>query len=109
MMLLAENLRKVREANGYSGAEVARMLGIGESAYRNYEAGLREMPMRIQERFADAMGVDLDLLYEESDACVENMLACAFRIDRSSERDSREIIAFKRLVKSYLKMERLAI
>lgn len=106
-MTFSENLKKVRNASGFTASEVAQMIGTTDSAYRNYEAGCREMPMRVQEKFADAMGIDLELLYEEGNLCLDNMLSCAFRIDKISDKDAQEIIAFKRIVLNYLKMERL--
>ena len=82
------------------------MAGIKDSTYRNYESGERAMPLRLQEAVADALGVELADLYAD-DCQTDNLLVCAFRIDSLSEKDSREITAFKRVVKSYLKMERL--
>lgn len=106
-MVVGRNLKALREANGYTQEQVANFLGIGRSAYANYEAGERETPMEVMERACELFGCELALLFDEDEQAVRNMLVCAFRADNLSVNDMKEVAAFKNIVLNYLKMERL--
>lgn len=105
--VIGNNLKKFRDANGLTQENIAEYLGIGRSAYSNYESGEREMPLALLEKAADLLGCDLDLLLEENAETVGNMLTCAFRMDNMSVVDMQQIARFKEIVKNYLKMNRL--
>ena len=106
-MVVGRNLKALREANGYTQEQVANLLGIGRSAYANYEAGERETPMEVMERASELFGCELALLFDEDEQAVKNMLVCAFRADNLSVNDMKEVAAFKNIVLNYMKMERL--
>lgn len=106
-MVVGRNLKALREANGYTQEQVANFLGIGRSAYANYEAGERETPMEVMERASELFGCELALLFDEDAQAVRNMLVCAFRADNLSVNDMKEVAAFKNIVLNYLKMQRL--
>ena len=106
-MVVGRNLKALREANGYTQEQVANFLGIGRSAYANYEAGERETPMEVMERACELFGCELALLFDEDEQAVKNMLVCAFRADNLSVNDMKEVAAFKNIVLNYMKMERL--
>lgn len=106
-MVVGRNLKALREANGYTQEQVANFLGIGRSAYANYEAGERETPMEVMERASELFGCELALLFDEDEQAVRNMLICAFRAGNLSVNDMKEVAAFKNIVLNYLKMERL--
>lgn len=106
-MVVGRNLKALREANGYTQEQVANFLGIGRSAYANYEAGERETPMEVMERASELFGCELALLFDEDEQAVKNMLVCAFRADNLSINDMQEVAAFKNIVLNYMKMERL--
>ena len=105
--ITGRNLKALREANGYTQEKMAEYLGVGRSAYANYEAGERETPLEVMQKAADLFGCELALLFEEDEMAVRNMLVCAFRADDLSADDMREVASFKSVVMNYLKMERL--
>ncbi len=105
--IIGRNLKTLRDANGYTQEKVSDYLGIGRSAYANYEAGERETPLEVLQKAADLFGCELSLLFEKDETAVRNMLVCAFRADDLSPEDMREVAAFKSVVLNYLKMERL--
>ena len=105
--ITGRNLKALREANGYTQEKVSEYLGVGRSAYANYEAGERETPLEVLQKAADLFGCELSLLLEEDESAVRNMLVCAFRADNLNANDMREVAAFKSVVMNYLKMERL--
>lgn len=102
---IATNLKKLREAARYTQDEVSQALGITRSAYSNYESGDREAPYDVLEKVSNLFGCDMYLLFEKNENADALILASAFRLDGLSPQDSEEIIRFKDIVKSYLKME----
>ncbi len=105
--VIGRNLRTLREANGYTQADVAAFLGINRSAYANYESGDREAPLEVSEKVSALFGCELPLLFEEDKVALQDVLACAFRADNLAPNDMKEVANFKNVVLNYLKMERL--
>ena len=104
--IIAQNLKRFREASGCTQEIVADLLGIGRSAYSNYELGEREMPLNHLEKVADFFGCELSAMFNEQ-ASEEDLIICAFRINDISQEDAEQIAQFKGLVKNYLKMQKL--
>lgn len=102
--IIARNLKKLREAARYTQEEVANALSITRSAYSNYESGEREMPYDALEKASDLFGCEMSFLFEENDNTDALIFASAFRIDGINPMDAIEILRFKDIVKSYLKM-----
>lgn len=102
---IATNLKKLREAARYTQDEVSQALGITRSAYSNYESGEREAPYDVLEKVSDLFGCDMYILFEENENADAMILASAFRLDGLTDEDAAEIVRFKDIVKSYLKME----
>lgn len=106
-LILAKNIKLLRQASNYTQENVAFFLGIGRSAYSNYESGDRELPLSCMEKLADLYGCDAYMLYEENESVIEDMLATAFRVDNLSPADMEQIAAFKRVVKNSLMMDKM--
>lgn len=106
--IIGENLRKIREISGFTQEQVAKSLGIERSAYSNYEGGAREVPYNILENISNLFGCEPFILFEDSVQADNEIMATAFRLSDLEEKDLKEIAAFKDIVKSYLKMERIA-
>lgn len=102
---VATNLKKLREAARYTQDEVSQALGITRSAYSNYESGEREAPYDVLEKVSDLFGCDMYVLFEENENADAMILASAFRLDGLTDEDAVEIVRFKDIVKSYMKME----
>ncbi len=102
---VATNLKKLREAARYTQDEVAKALDITRSAYSNYESGEREAPYDVLEKVSDLFGCDMYILFEENENADAMILVSAFRLNGLTDEDTVEIIRFKDIVKSYLKME----
>ncbi len=103
--IVATNLKKLREAACYTQDEVAQALGITRSAYSNYESGERDAPYDVLEKVSDFFGCDMYVLFEDNENADAMILASAFRLDGLTDEDAIEIVRFKDIVKSYLKME----
>lgn len=106
-LTIARNIKKFREISGYTQEDFARFLGITRSAYSNYEAGEREIPYDVIEKAADFFGCEMALLFEDNENVSAQILVSAFRINGTSPEDAAEIMRFKDIVKSYLKMQAL--
>lgn len=106
--IVANNLKRLREAARYTQDEVSRAIGITRSAYSNYESGEREAPYEILEKASDLFGCEMYVLFEENENAEAMIFASAFRLDGLTESDTVEIMRFKDIVKSYLKMEAIA-
>jgi transcriptional regulator with XRE-family HTH domain len=99
----AENLRILRTRCGYTQDTVSAYLGITQSAYNKYEAGVNDVPMETLEKLA--------LLYnvEEYDLLAGNMenmqadMVFAFRKGDANV-DLTQIAQFQKIVKNYLEM-----
>lgn len=103
--IIAHNLKKLRETARYTQEETAQALGITRSAYSNYESGDRDIPYDVMEKASDFFGCDMTVLFEENEDSNAMILVSAFRIDGMTAEDAAEIMRFKDIVKSYLKME----
>lgn len=105
--IVGRNLKALREANKFTQEKVSEFLGIGRSAYANYEAGDREAPIEVLEQACKLFGCELNMLFSEDEGALQSMLVCAFRADDLCESDMKEIAAFKSVVLNYMKMQRL--
>ena len=105
---IGANLKKIREISGFTQEQVAKSIGIERSAYSNYEAGTREAPYDVIERISDLFGCEPFILFEDNIQVENEIMATAFRISDLEDNDLKEIANFKDIVKSYLKMERIA-
>ena len=105
--IIGNNLKKIRSISSFTQEEVAAALGINRSAYSNYESGEREMPIGLLEKAADLFGCELYVFFEEN-LSDDILLATSFRIDGLDSNDLQEIIHFKDIVKSYIKMDQIA-
>lgn len=105
--IVGKNLKALREANNLTQEKVAAFLGIGRSAYANYEAGEREAPVEVLESACKLFGCELDMLFSEDESALQGMLLCAFRADDLCPEDMQQVAAFKDIVMNYLKMQRL--
>ena len=106
--IVGENLTKIRELSGFTQEQVAKLIGIERSAYSNYEGGTREVPYGMLEKISNLFGCESCVLFEDSVQADNEIIATAFRITDLEESDLKEIANFKDIVKSYLKMERIA-
>ena len=99
--IVGENMKKIRELSGFTQEQVAKLIGIERSAYR-------EAPYNILESISNLFGCEPFILFEDNIHVDNEIMATAFRISDIEENDLKEIANFKDIVKSYLKMERIA-
>lgn len=106
--IVGENLKKIRELSGFTQEQVAKAVAIERSAYSNYEGGTREIPYTVLENISNVLGCEPCLLFEDNIQADNEIMATAFRLSDLEDDDLKAIAQFKDIVKSYLKMERIA-
>lgn len=106
--IIGENLKKIRLLSGFTQEQVAKSIAIERSAYSNYEGGTREIPYTVLENISNLFGCEPFILFEDNIQTNNEIMATAFRISDLEDNDLKEIAQFKDIVKSYLKMERIA-
>ncbi|GGE16359.1 transcriptional regulator [Marinithermofilum abyssi] len=67
MNIFATRLRELRQQHGLRQSDVAKKLGITESAYGYYEQGRREPPYKSLQQLADLFDVSVDYLLGRTD------------------------------------------
>ena len=59
-----DSLREQRKRVGLKQSDVAKMLGVGESAISNYEKGKRIPPINILKRYAEILDIYVEDLID---------------------------------------------
>lgn len=107
--IIGENIKSYRERLQLTQNEVANCLGVSRELISYYEAGKREIDLKKLEVLADLFGVELLNLFEENKDNVVVDLAFAYRSDDMTEEDLKQIGGFRKIIKNYLKMRRVAV
>ena len=102
--VLGRNIKLFRESNNYNIHDIASYLQIDDSAYREYEKGIADVPFNHLEQMADLFGCEMVTLMQES-ATKNDMLTCAFKADYLKPSDMKVIATFKKIVMNYLKIQ----
>ncbi len=106
--IVGANLKKLRDLFRETQDSFAIKTGVSRSAYANYESGAREIPYDVIEKAAMIFGCEPHVLFDENMSAQNDVLICAFRVDNISDSDFNEVCRFKDVVRSYLKMSRIA-
>ena len=61
-ILKYENIRNLRIDGGYPQREIAKMLGVNQNTYSQYEIGVLNYSVESLEKLADFYGVSVDYL-----------------------------------------------
>ena len=61
-ILKFENIRSLRQDNGYTQKQIAQMLGISQNTYSQYEIGVLNYPVDVLMKLADFYQVSVDYL-----------------------------------------------
>ena len=60
--MLSEQLKIIRKANGFTQADIAKVIGIERSTYASYETGRNRPDVSVLEKIAKAFNVTVDYI-----------------------------------------------
>ncbi|MEY4937668.1 MAG: hypothetical protein RIS64_4027 [Bacteroidota bacterium] len=107
-LILAENLKLLRDKMGYTQELVANYLGVQRELISFYENGQRSVTAPHLEKLADLFHVETRQLKKEKLEVDALRIAFAFRADGFSETDAFAIAWFHRVMKNYLRIQKLS-
>jgi transcriptional regulator with XRE-family HTH domain len=100
-------IKGLREKYGYTQEKLASFLKVPREMVSFYENNEREAPLDILEKLSNLFGVELSIFLSETMEDAMTGLAFAFRKDSVSESDMQQLSEFGKVVKNYLKINRL--
>lgn len=100
-------MKALREKFGYVQENVADYLGVSRELVSMYETGDREMPIDVLEKVSNLFCVEPDAFFAETPGEALAQVAFALRKDEMDASDLKEIAAFGKIVKNYLKIKNL--
>ena len=62
--IFAENLRRLRKEQGYTQAELAKLLNINRTTYTKYETGVTEPDFERLQLICEVFGVDYNTILQ---------------------------------------------
>jgi len=109
LLEVASRVKSVREINEMTQGALAEMLGISRELISHYETGKRRIPISTLQKLADVFGLSLvDLLEMDLSMLKTQSRLVRFRANAIEEHDRVKLTEFNRIVKNYLKMQRLS-
>lgn len=106
--IIGKNIKDFRENFGHTQQEISDFLGIAREEVSYYETGARAIPLEKLTKLTDLFGIDLCELLEEDKMNHSADLALAFRKESFCAEDFQEIANFKKIIKNYIKLKRIA-
>lgn len=106
--VIGKNIKALREEMGLSQQALAHYLGISHALISYYEAGTRPVPTAQLSKLASLFCLDEYDFYEEDARLRKVNMAFAFQADQIREEDLQSIAQFKKIVRNYLNMKKVA-
>jgi transcriptional regulator with XRE-family HTH domain len=104
---IAANIQAFRKEMRLTQEQLAAYLECKREMISYYENAERAVPISVLERLADVFGVETAVLLEEHANHSAARLHAAFRGSELTDADLRQIAAFKRVIKNYIRMDRI--
>lgn len=106
--ILANNLKNLREKMGYTQEFVAKYLGIPREIISYYETGQRGVSALHVENLSNLYQIPTNRLKREVLNVEDLRLACAFRAEGIGDADVYALAWFQKVVKNYLRIQKLS-
>lgn len=107
--IIGQNIRLFREEMGLTQDALGKFLGIPREQISYYESGSRSIPVEQLNRIANLFCVEEYDFYEEDSSKRRLNIAFAFRADQINPTDLQTISQFKKIVRNYLNMKKVAV
>ena len=105
--IIATNLYEYRTRLKYTQVQVAKCLNTDRTMISEFESNTKELSMVQLINLAIFFGIELEDLLEENSAEKTANLAFVYPTEGIADDDITSIMAFKKVVKNYQKMERI--
>jgi transcriptional regulator with XRE-family HTH domain len=100
-------IKGLRERYGYTQEKLAGFLDVKREMISFYENNEREAPLEILEKLSDLFGIELAVFFSETLEEAMAEVVFAFRKDSVTESDMEKLSDFGKIVKNYIKINRL--
>ena len=104
---IGSNAKRAREANGFSQANIAEILGVDQSFISKFENGDRSMQSDVLERLANLYGYKAST-FQHQDGLPEQRIKTAYRPSGITEDDMKTLHDIKRIAMNLFFMTELA-
>ncbi|MCQ8213151.1 helix-turn-helix transcriptional regulator [Cetobacterium somerae] len=88
-------LKKLRETNGLTQEDVAKIIGVQREVISYYEHGKREIPVTNLKKLLNFLGIELE---DFKNGKYEKKIQVAYRKDDISEEDFNQVIWLNKFV-----------
>jgi transcriptional regulator with XRE-family HTH domain len=106
--IIGTNIKSFRDRRGIRQEDLAQFLRVKREVVSYYETGARDVPIDNLNKIADLFGIDLATLLEEDIDIQKVDVAFAFRTSEFSAEDMKVISEFGKIVKNYIKINKLS-
>ena len=106
--VIGTNIKSFRIKMGLNQQEIADYCDVSRELISLYESGKREVSLLHLEKISEYMNVDMEIFIEEDPREIKPDLALVFRANDLTPLDREGIAFFKKIVKNYLKMKKIA-
>ena len=100
-------IKGLREKYGYTQEKLAVFLGVKREMISFYENNEREASLEVLEKLSNLFGVELAVFFSETLEEAMAEVVFAFRKDSINESDMEKLSDFGKIVKNYIKINRL--
>lgn len=108
MNTIGNNIKQYREFNSLTQKELSDYLKCPREMISYYENDTRVPSLDVLNKISNLFGIELCDLIEESSEIHKENLVLAFRKDSKIAENYETIASFKKIIKNYMKMERLS-
>lgn len=105
--LIGKNIAFFRKANNMTQESLSEYLGINRAELSYYETGERNPPLNILNKLSDLFQIELIELLEMQEEDRKEREVLSFRAEGLSKEGYKAIGDFGKVVKNYLKMNRI--
>lgn len=101
---MEKRLKDLREKNGLTQEEVAKIMGVKREVISYYENGKREIPITNLQKLLSFLGIELDDFKREN---YERKIQVAYRKENISDKNFEQVIWLNRFVMNLSKIKKL--
>lgn len=106
--ILGNNLRDLRIYGNLCISHISKCIGVSYQHYRRLERGLREITAEQLEKISEIYNIEPYDLLTVPNIVEKNDIPIMKYSRKISERDLDEIAKFNKIVRNYIKMDRIA-